>query len=127
MSIERQSRISRRPLLIALGALVGFGAAGGLFYEATKPLRHRYTGPYAGLLSGLGNGNAAAVIGRAVLAQTGPFDPKQTARDLHDIIDHRPLAAILTREAGRGEVTEVQGWVLPETLTRLCALAAQPS
>lgn len=125
MSGDCNGTVARRPLLAALGAVAGIGVAGGLLYEGAGFFRHRYTGPYAGLFSGLGNVETAAIVGREVLAQTAAFDPKKTARELYDTIGHRPLAAILSREAARGEVVEVHGWVLPETLARLCALAAK--
>ncbi|HWA30455.1 MAG TPA: hypothetical protein VG867_05135 [Rhizomicrobium sp.] len=127
MSGDWKSTVSRRPLLAALGALAGAGVAAGLLYEGRGLLGRRYTGPHAGLLSGLGDVESAAVVGRDVLAQADRYDPKRVAHELHDTIGHRPLAAILTREAARGEVMEVHGWVLPETLVWLCALAAKPS
>lgn len=124
MSGDWKDTVARRPLLAALGAIVGVGAAGGLLYEGAGLLR-----PHAGadLFSGLGDMESAALLGRAVLAQTRSFDPQRTARRLHDTPDLRPLPAFLSREAARGEVMEVRGWVLPETLAWLCALAARKS
>jgi hypothetical protein len=118
--------IPRRPLLIALGAVVGVVVAGGGAYEAGL-LGHHFHSPaeYRDLLSALGDRDAANRLGDAVLVETGTFETGQTAHELRKRIAHRPLAAVLAEDLAEGRVVEVKGWVLPETLTLLCGLSAK--
>lgn len=118
--------VSRRPLLIALGAAVGLGIIGGGAYEAGF-FGHRFHSPaeYGDLLSGLGDPDAANRLGDAVLAETGTFETSRIAHDLRKRIAHRPLAAVLAEDLAEGRIAETKGWVLPETLTLLCGLSAK--
>jgi hypothetical protein len=67
------------------------------------------------------------VVGHAVLADTPTFKPAEAAQNLRQTIGQHPLAEVLTREAVQGRIVETQGWVLPQTLAELCALAAKAS
>lgn len=118
--------IRRRPLLIALGAIVGVAVVGGGAYEAGI-FGHHFHSPaeYADLLSGLGDRDAANRLGDAVLAETGTFETSQVAHELRKRIAHRPLAAVLAEDTTEGRMVETKGWVLPETLTLLCGLSAK--
>lgn len=127
MSGNWKTSVARRPLLAALGALAGIGIVGGAIYEAPHLLDvGAPRGPYGGLLAGLGDQKNAAAVGRAVLADASPFQSK-TAENLRQRIGQRPLAEVLTEDAVQGRIIETQGWVLPQTLTDLCALAAKAS
>lgn len=123
MSGDWKGTVSRRPLLAAIGAAVLI-AAGGTVYETTGLFRPHASGPYADLLSEIGDRQSAAILGRAVLAQTPRFDAGKVAQDLGRLIDGRPLTAVLTTQAATGAVTELGGWVLPSALLTLSALAA---
>ncbi|HEX7726170.1 MAG TPA: hypothetical protein VF410_06415 [Rhizomicrobium sp.] len=118
--------VARRPLLAAIGAVAGIGAISGALYEASG-LLNPWRGAYGDLLAGLGNRADAILIGKAVLAENKGLAAKSDAKGLREAIGHRPLAEVLTQDAVQGRIVETQGWVLPETLTRLCALAAQAS
>jgi len=126
MSEEWKDGVSRRPLLIAVGAVVGLGVAGGAVYEASRQLGHRAPGAPGDLLAGLGDRENAILVGRAVLAEDGTRFPHDAGR-LRRMLGQRPLAEVLVEDAVQGRVVETQGWVLPETLTQLCALAAKAS
>jgi hypothetical protein len=128
MSGDWKESVARRPLLAALGALAGIGVAGGTVYEVSGLLGGGTPqGPYGDLLAGLGDRNDAAMVGRAVLADAPSFQAHKAAESLRRAIGQKPLAEVLLREAVQGRIVETQGWVLPQTLTLLCALAAKAS
>ncbi|HUO99581.1 MAG TPA: hypothetical protein VMU01_13000 [Rhizomicrobium sp.] len=116
-------KLSRRDTIIAAGgaAVVVAAGVGGRFLLRK---RHGPT-PYDDLLALLTDRDAAAQIGEAVLAEVEDFDPKTMADDLRTRIGKRPLPAVLAEDADRGRVVEAGGWVLPETLGLLFALAAK--
>jgi hypothetical protein len=118
--------IPRRPLLIALGAVLGVGIVGGGLYESGLLGRHHHSAAgYEDLLSGLGDRDSANRLGEAVLAETGAFETSQIARELRKRMAPRPLAAVLAADLAEDRVVEIKGWVLPETLTLLCGLSAK--
>jgi len=118
--------IPRRPLLIALGALVGVGAVGGALYESGLFGRHFHSAAgYEDLLSGLGDREAANKLGDAVLGEAETFETGRIAHELRKHIAHRPLAAVLAEDLADNRVVETKGWVLPETLALLCGLSAK--
>jgi hypothetical protein len=47
------------------------------------------------------------------------------AADLRSRIAGRPLATVIAEDASDGRLVEGSGWVLPETLGLICALAAK--
>lgn len=128
MSEGWKDSVARRPLLAALGALVGIGAAGGALYEASGVLGlGRKSSAYEDILAGLQDREDAAKVGHAVLAGDPQFHAGHIARALRARIGKRSLSETLTQDAVQGRIVETQGWVLPETLTQLCALAAKAS
>jgi hypothetical protein len=128
MSEGWKDSVARRPLLAALGALVGIGVAGGALYEASGVLGlGRTHGAYEDLLTGLQDREDAAKVGQAVLASNPQFHAGHAARALRARIGKKPLFEALTQDAAQGRIVETQGWVLPETLAQLCALAAKAS
>lgn len=116
-------KISRRDTIIAGAgavALVAAGVGGKLL------LRKRHApSPYDDLLGLLDDRDAGAQIGETVLAEVEEFDPTVMADELRNRIAKRPLAEVLADDAEQGRVVEAGGWVLPETLGLLCALAAK--
>ena len=126
MSDDGKDAIARRPLLTALGALLGIGAVGGITYEASGLLGLRtHRGAYEDLISLLPDLDDAVTLGRVVLAGDGAFQRQEVAHDLRRKIGQRPLSTVLSEDVVQGRVVETGGWVLPETLARLCALAAK--
>ncbi len=126
MSEGWKDGVSRRPLLAVLGAVVGLGVAGGAIYEVFTKLGPRAPGALGDLLFGLGDRQDAVMIGKAVLA-TGKSGSADEAASLRRALGQKPLSEVLVEDAVQGRIVETQGWVLPETLTRLCALAAKGS
>ena len=116
-------KFTRRNVLIAGG---GAAAVAGLGAGARLLLRKRYApSPYDDLLSLLDDRDADAQIGETVLAEVDDFEPQATADDLRARLAKRPLAAALAEDAAQNRLVEASGWVLPETLGLLCALAAK--
>jgi len=116
-------KISRRDAIIAGGSAVVLVGAG---VGAQFLLRKRHApSPYDDLLDLLADRDADAQIGETVLAEVEEFDPKTMADDLRTRIAKRPLAAVLAEDVADGRVVEASGWVLPETLGLLCAMAAK--
>jgi hypothetical protein len=114
---------SRRQIVIA-GALAAVGAAAVL--EGPKLLKKRYApSPYDDLLALLDDRDADAQLGEAVLAGRVDFDPDATAAALRARIAKRGLSAVVEEDAEQGRIVEANGWVLPQTLALLCALAAK--
>ncbi len=126
MSGGWKSQIARRPLLAGLLGALGLGIAGGLVYEAPFLMHRRYKRtPFDDLLSQLADRDSAEKLGAAVLAQEPGFDAQNTARALRRKMGKASLAQIVARDIAQGQLFEVHGWVLPETLTMLSALAAK--
>jgi hypothetical protein len=115
--------LTRRNIVIGAGGAVVLAAAA---FEGRRLLRKRYApSPYDDLLALLDDRDADAQIGEAVLADIDDFDPKLAAEELRDGIAKRPLAQVAVEDVGEGRLLEANGWVMPETLALLCALAAK--
>lgn len=115
-------RITRRNALIAgsTAAVVVTGLTGRFL------LRRRYTpSPYDDLLALVDDRDAAAQLGESVLADEKEFEPQQTAQQVRERIAGRPLPLVAAEDAAQGRVAEAGGWVLPQTLALICALAAK--
>jgi hypothetical protein len=126
MSEGWKDGVSRRPLLAVLGAVVGLGVAGGAVYEVSRLLGPRAPGVLGDLLFGLGDRKDAVLIGKAVLAGDRAASADK-AGSLRRALGQKPLAEVLVQDAVQGRIVETQGWVLPQTLAELCALAAKAS
>ena len=116
-----KTTISRRPVLAGVLALIGLTIGGA--YEAGL-FRPRPSGPYDGLLASLDDVKDADAVGRAYLAQTKNFDAKATATQLRTRLNSQSFADVLNADITGNQLAEAGGWVLPETLALLCALAA---
>jgi hypothetical protein len=118
-------RLTRRQTLW-LGGSVVVVAGGGV--GARLLLRKRFAPtPYDDLIALVEDRDGAAQIGETVLAEVEDFDPKTMAADLRTRIAGRPLAAVIAEDASDRRIAEGGGWVLPETLALICALAAKAS
>ena len=113
--------LTRRNILIATGGVVV--VAGGAF-EASRLLGHAPT-PYDDLLAQLEDRDGAAAIGKTVLADADQFDPASAAATLRNRLSHATLAQIAGEDAAAGRLIEARGWVLPQAVALLCALAAK--
>jgi len=115
--------LTRRNILIGAGGTVVLAAAA---FEGSRLLRkHHAPTAYDDLLSRLDNRDADAQIGEAVLAGIADFDTKTVAANVRARLEHNTLAQIASGDAVGGRLLEAGGWVIPETLGLLCALAAK--
>ena len=114
---------TRRRIVIGAGGAVVLAAAA---FEGGRLLRKRYApSPYDDLLALLNDRDADAQIGEAVLADIDDFDAKSVSASVRERIGKRQLAQVMIEDASDGRLAEASGWVMPETLALLCALAAK--
>lgn len=104
----------------------GIAAVAGLGLGGRYLLRKRYApSPYDDLIALVDDRDAAAQIGETVLAEVEEFEPVTMADTLRARIHGRPLAQVLAEDVSEARLVEANGWVLPETLGLICALAAK--
>jgi hypothetical protein len=123
---------SRRSVAIGGGIALTLGL-GALGVSLPRWL-HRYRpSPYDDLLGQLVNRDAAATVGTAALAGDAlsgvgglgnNASAAHLATELRHRLERRSLAEVTDSDLAQGKLSEVKGWVLPETLVVLGALAA---
>jgi hypothetical protein len=121
--MNRTAVTSRRLLLGAVAALAGTAVAlrqvPGLLRLWRKPT------PYDDILARLDDRDAATELGRRTFASMRNFGAGPAALLLRSRLKGRTLANLLRSELSRSRTVEVGGWVLPESLVLICALAAR--
>ena len=121
-----KSEISRRPLLAGLVGLLGLGAAGGAAYEAMRFTGEEHTpGAYDDLIVKLSDRDSAKAVGQAVIDDLPKFNSAAVARILRRKIGKNKLASVTVGDLANGRLAEADGWVLPESVALICALAAK--
>ena len=105
-------------------AAMAVAATGGAAWKLNLFGRHYAPTPYDDLLQQLTDRDVAIQVGRAVRARLTKFDDKKVARELRQRFERRNLAEVLDADSAEGRLAEAGGWVLPRSLTDLCALAA---
>ncbi len=115
--------LTRRNVLIGTGSAVVL--AGGA-YEASRLLGAQH-GPssYDDLLAKLDDRDDGTLVGKAVLVDDNVFNAKAAAGTLRIRLQHTTITQAAADDAAAGRLLEAQGWVLPETVALLCALAAK--
>lgn len=115
--------ISRRQIAIGFG---GLAVAAGAGLTASRLLRKRHApSPYDDLLALLDDRDGDAQIGEAVLAARPDFRVQAVADSLRAKLKTQKLADLAVNDAATGRLVEARGWVLPESIGLLCALAAK--
>ena len=110
---------TRRNVVIGVAVVAAAGVGGHYL------LHKRYApSPYDDLLALLDNRDGDAQLGEAVLPTFDDFDAKKVAQDVRGRLAHSTLADVSVADARDGRVLEAKGWVIPQTLGLLCALAA---
>jgi len=126
MTAASDAPVSRRTLIAGGLAVIGLGAAALVAWQAPALMSPRTAPtPYDDLLSRLPDRDNAKRLGKAALETRKSFDARATATQLRTRMGSDSLGDAMTADLGQGRLTEVHGWVLPETLTSLCALAAK--
>lgn len=113
-------KLSRRQVTLGGIALAAAAAVAGAVYEVPRLFKHRATGEYADLVNLLDEPDQAAVVGRAVQDDS----IKEEAAGLRATLKDRRLVDVLDGDLAQARLAEADGWVLPQTLATLCALAA---
>ena len=105
------------------GAVAALMVAAGAIYEWPRLVGQKFKGPYADLVAKLPDAKAASVVGRALPAiDASALLGKADALRLR--LANQSLEATLQVDLARGDLSEAQGWVLPEALGLLCVAAA---
>lgn len=116
-------KLSRRNILIGAGGVAVVAGAG---ITAGRLLRKRHApSPYDDLLARLDDRDGDAQIGEAVLAARPDFDAAKVAEVLRAKLKGSTLGDVAAKDATDGHIIEARGWVLPESVALLCALAAK--
>lgn len=115
--------LTRRNILIGAGGAVVL--AGGAF-EASRLLSNRHAPtPFDDLLNRLDDRDGGIEVGKSVLAEAEEFDPKTVAATLRARLGKATLAQAAVEDSSADRLLEASGWVLPESVALLCALAAK--
>ena len=96
-------------------------AAGGAAWRFHLFGPHYPPTPYDDLLNQIADRVPASVFGRAALKTMPGMNAAGLARTLRG---QGTLAALAAGDPARDRVTEVSGWVVPESVARYAALAA---
>ncbi len=112
----------KRRTMIGGAVVVAGAAAAGLFRFTNLFVKHYAPTPYDDLLLRLTDRGEAAKLGAQL---TGSFDVTAQSARLRDTFRRQDLAAAANADIAAGRLVEVGGWVLPETVALLSALAAK--
>jgi len=116
---------TRRTLIGIAATLAAAGAASvavewrNLFGPHFKPT------PYDDLLTRLEDRPTAARLGAVVLAAIPGFTPDAAAKRLRALLGAHGLSAAAMADVTDGRMVEAGGWILPESVALLSALAAK--
>ena len=113
--------MKRRTLIAGLGAAIAAVTA-GLYRFTDLIVKHYPPTPYDDLLARLVDREEASRLG---VRMTGDFDVPRQASRLRRTLAGRDLAAAVQADIADGRLVEVDGWLVPQTLALLSALAAK--
>jgi len=115
--------MKRRTLLAGLGVLIAAAAAGGTAWKL-RLFRKRYPpGPYDDVLAKLDDREWAAQFGETAVTALPHLTPTDAASTLRARLVHDTLQTVALREAEAGRLVEAGGWLVPESLVLIAALA----
>jgi hypothetical protein len=113
--------MKRRTILAGLGALAV--AAGGAAWKL-RPFRKQYPPtPYDDVLEHLDDRDWAAKFGAAALVAMPDFTSASGAELLRPRLHRDNLHIVAQRDAEAGRLVEVGGWLVPESVAVIAALA----
>lgn len=119
---QNPQRGPARRTLIAGVAAAGVVLAGGLYRFTNLFVKHYPPTPYDDLLDKLTDRDQAARLGAKA---AGTFDVPGRAAALRASLQSQSLGAAAAVDIAAGRLVEVGGWVLPQTVAWLSALAAK--
>jgi hypothetical protein len=113
--------MKRRTLLggvVAAGAVV----AAGLYRFTDLFVKHYPPTPYDDVLAQVVDRQHAAELGRKV---TGGFDVPREAASLRTRLAGSTVESAAQGDIATGRMTEIDGWIVPQVVAKLAALAAR--
>jgi len=114
--------LARRRNILAGAAVAGAALAASLYRFTDLLVKHYPPTPYDDLLGQLTDRDQAAKLGAKV---SDAFDAPSQAARLRGTLRGRSLADAANADIAAGRMVEVQGWILPQTVVSLSALAAK--
>jgi len=111
----------RRRNFVAGIAVASAALVAGVYRFTDLFVKHYPPTPYDDLLGNLTDRDQAARLG----AKIEDFDIQGRATQLRTSLQNRSLAAAAEADIAAGRMMDADGWVLPQTLAWLAALAAQ--
>jgi len=121
--LRGQNRGPARRSLIAGIAAASAAVAAGLYRFTDLFVKHYPPTPYDDVLAALLDREQAARFGASV--PPGALDAKGLAAKLRTILKPDGLVAAAKADAAAGRVIEVDGWVVPQSVALISALAAK--
>jgi|GEM_PF-573510 len=116
-----QGRPARRNVIAGIVA-AGATVTAGLYRFTDLFVKHYAPTPYDDLLVRLVDREQAAKLGAKI---TGTQNASALAAQLRASLTTNNLAAAAQADVAAGRMTEVDGWVLPQTVALLAALASK--
>jgi len=113
---------SRRAAVAAVAAVGAIAVGLREFRRLLAPPRKPT--PYDDLLAKINDRDDAAELGKYVIASMPHFNAGSAADVVRARLKNKTLSELLVREASTGRMVEVGGWIVPESLALVCALAA---
>jgi hypothetical protein len=114
----------RRGVIAGLAGL-GAMAAASLYRFTDIFMKHYPPTPYDDVLSKLEDRQQAAKLGTAALKSQPNFDTAASAQRLRAALQHGDFREVVLADAETGRVQLVEGWVLPQSVAVLSAIAAK--
>jgi len=116
-----QGGLSRRTLIAGIAA-AGAAVAAGLYRFTDLFVKHYPPTPYDDVLAALADREEAARLG--ALVQDAP-GANALAAKLRGMLKPNGLPGAVASDIAAGRLTEIEGWVVPESVALLSALAAK--
>ncbi len=111
-----------RRILVASTAAAVAAAAAGVWRFTNLMTKHYPPTPYDDVLAHLTDRAQAARLGTKV---AGGFDMRGEAAALRATFGSRTLGSSAAADIAAARMVEVDGWILPQTVARLAALASR--
>ena len=123
MAIPASRGAARWPVPLRDWAWPRRGGAAWEIFRRIRP-RRRLT-QFDDVLSLLPDRDDAVVVGNIVREKAEQIEPWRIAPQLRERLDGRTLEEAAMKDVAEARLVEAAGWLLPETLALLCALAAE--